>query len=30
MFDKIRNTVSNISKIAVEKKISEEELNEIL
>tara|TARA_B100001750_G_scaffold246254_1_gene267992 strand:+ start:3135 stop:4043 length:909 start_codon:yes stop_codon:yes gene_type:complete len=30
MFDKIRNTVSNISKIAVEKKISEEELNGIL
>ena len=30
MFDKIKNTVSNISKIAVEKKISEEELNGIL
>ena len=30
MFDKIRNTVSNISKIAVEKKISEEELNRTL
>jgi len=30
MFDKIKNTVSNISKIAVEKKISEEELNRIL
>ena len=30
MFDKIRDTVSNISKIAVEKKISEKELEKII